>query len=542
MGASFKSPLAQLAAGIVAASLYPGIYFMANNWFVYTRAQILFFIFAIPFFLLAVSIGLYGLGHVLYIKYSEQDLNQLHKTLSAVCYTFCTACVALLFHRSTVDVVGSLSFALVLEAFFLAAVFCTIFFSGTRYVNIFFYSLVAISLISWGTNYLQADNFENPTHASSHQQPIPQIEFKTTPNIYFILLESCHNKRALRDIYAYDNTPFEASLAAKGFTVFDDFFSNYTTTLTSLEATMSMQHHYYSGSIGNCDSRNARDVIGGRSYNPVLKTLKHNRYYIQYVLNSNYCFFSSDLLDYATVQRTGEIGRAFELYRKTFLNDLFNIKSVTQFDDFKNIIKPRIDFAARLKQPVFTFIKLGANHSPATWRGLPASQQRQAQQQWDQDAWKHLAYWIDRYPHILQKSDAELLELVDYILLQDHAACIVLLGDHGAHRFRNIINNDQEPNAYLRKVGVDGKLVAEDMLGVFLGIRLPRGMKMKTIPKSSINLFRALFFTLSDDRRLLDFAQDDSYISRSNGDVFTVISNGMPLEEWRLLSSMPQGR
>lgn len=539
----FNNDTAQLVVGALLAGLYPGVFFMVNNWFIFTTPQILFFVLSTPVFLVFISLAVLGTGTLVHkvVFNNKESFGSIGiaRVLSSVAYVGVCAWVLLLFHRTTVDAFGSLGAAVACELVFLVVVFFVCVFVNMKYVNLFFATLLVMSSVSWVRSLSVA-----PMEALSSEEQLLQREklgsvvFNQKPNIYLILLESYHNREALANIYRYDNGPMESWLSSRGFAIYEEFYSNYDYTLSSAESMFAMEHHYERSARGNDDSLSARDVIGGRRFNPVLQVLKNNDYKVQYLLGNDHLFYGSDYIDYSTVDTSGLWGRAFRLYRKTFLDEFF-IKNKLRFrTNYKEQIPTRIDVAAEAGRPYFTFIKLGARHTPPRWSSLPASHpaRNEARTDWVTEAWKYLDYWEGEYPRYLEEANSELKPVLSQILEIDPGACVILVGDHGAHRYRNIFLGDDNPNVALRSRKVPAIKVGLDYFGVLFAVRVPDGVRFSEVPKSAVNLFRALFVALSGNKWLEEnAAKDESYLIYMD-EAFVVTREGEYLQEWEELT------
>jgi hypothetical protein len=143
------------------------------------------------------------------------------------------------------------------------------------------------------------------------------------------------------------------------------------------------------------------------------------------------------------------------------------------------------------KMPFYIGFKSGAGHTSAnnsiyTWK--------------DKDEWVSSG----NYQELVRKGNQELFEIVDLIVEKDPSAVIVLLGDHGASRLRNIwddaIKGDiASLDALLKQRGESLDTLASDFFGTFLAIRMPeKGDISNGLPMSHVNVFRHIFAALAD--------------------------------------------
>ncbi len=99
--------------------------------------------------------------------------------------------------------------------------------------------------------------------------PISRTDFKSTPNIYFVILDMYARQDVLEQTFGFDNSPFVAKLEKRGFTVDENSFSNYPTTPLTISTAFNMDFYSY-------DKDYSVDLIIGR--NPVVSLLRENGY------------------------------------------------------------------------------------------------------------------------------------------------------------------------------------------------------------------------------------------------------------------------
>ena len=180
-------------------------------------------------------------------------------------------------------------------------------------------------------------------------------------------------------------------------------------------------------------------------------------------------------------------------------------------------MRQRISLAADSPEPYFTLIKPPAtHHTPVTLE------------------WSDLEYWEEAYPKEVEKHNPRFLELVDSIIEADPQAVILMLGDHGAWRYRGLANHDvrTDLSIVLQREGINEHILALDLFGVFQGIRHPGGDPAQLATPSNVNLFRRLFAALADDAGIADLP-DETFFQR-RGDLYVVVRDGRPLERWEL--------
>lgn len=99
--------------------------------------------------------------------------------------------------------------------------------------------------------------------------PISKTDFKSTPNIYFVILDMYARQDVLEHTLGFDNSPFVAKLEKRGFTVDENSFSNYPTTPLTISTAFNMDFYSY-------DKDYSLDLIIGK--NPVISLLREHGY------------------------------------------------------------------------------------------------------------------------------------------------------------------------------------------------------------------------------------------------------------------------
>ena len=107
-------------------------------------------------------------------------------------------------------------------------------------------------------------------HTNDWALPVDDIattSFKKHPNIYVIQPDGYTSFSTLKKApYNYLNTNFEDWLASESFVSYDDFRSNYYSTLTSNSSLFAMRHHYYGNTYkGNLKTFDSQEIIAGNN-------------------------------------------------------------------------------------------------------------------------------------------------------------------------------------------------------------------------------------------------------------------------------------
>jgi len=357
------------------------------------------------------------------------------------------------------------------------------------------------------------------------------VRFTSNPSIYLIHLESYHSPVAMRRLYDFENKEFTGELSAAGFFVSQDNFANYPATLTSIGAMFMQQHHYYSISLGLADAVGARDMVGGRLYNPTLAILKNNGYKIVYLHTDTYNFMGSDSLDWYYPPNV--IHDSLLIFQSDRINKLrakiFRIRKpearMTASSGacaFREILYNSLKNQRADAQPGFYYIKYaGPKHTPPdgtySWK--------------DSDGG-----WTREYIQYVQEANPLILELVHDIVTNDPAAIVILYGDHGAWKYRNIwaggSKEDDVNSLIFERRTISGEDLALDLFGTFMAVRFPNGNSRLLDGESLVNIFRILFSELSGSSALLnDKPSNNSYLEQSRGKLLMLVKDGRALKK-----------
>ncbi|MGG7036030.1 MAG: hypothetical protein ACI7YS_12660 [Flavobacterium sp.] len=321
-------------------------------------------------------------------------------------------------------------------------------------------------------------NFTNSPEWQQQPDNILSCGFKKKPNIYYIQADGYASDINLKGIhYRYDNSKFDRLLEEKGFTLYDDYRSNYGSTLFSNSSAFFMKHHY-------CKEFSkfnyARNLIVGE--NPVLKILKNNNYKTFFITERPYLLMNrpSVYFDYCN----------FKMGEVPYFKDGWNY-----YKEITGEIKKQI--ASNGKSPNFFFIE---KFDPGHIQGSKSNDSSIEKER-------------DTYIGNLQKANVWLNEIVSFIERNDPNSIIIIGADHGG--FVGFECTSQS----IGKI-TDSKLLYS-VFGAKMAIKwndsnhVAYDRKLKT----SVNLFRILFSYLSKDKSFLNNLQPDiSYNSYDPND------------------------
>jgi hypothetical protein len=305
--------------------------------------------------------------------------------------------------------------------------------------------------------------------------------FKKQPNIYVIQPDGYANFSSFKNsLYNYDNTEFKGFLETKGFKTYDNFRSNYFSTLSSNSSMFSMKHHYYGNTtLGISTSHNARNAIVEN--NPVLRTLKYNGYKTFLMLQVPYLLANRPTIDFD--------------YCNMSLDELSYLSK--GFGKHKNLLKDtKAAIKANKSSRNFFFIESMLPSHIVTFYDPSSSAEKEREK------------YLDR----IELANQELREFILFIEEEDPNGIIIIAADHGGYVGLNASSESQ--------VKVDDPLIINSMFASALAIKWPNSEfpKFDNQLNTSVNLFRVLFSFLSNNKSYLDNLQDDkSYIIIRDG-------------------------
>lgn len=311
---------------------------------------------------------------------------------------------------------------------------------------------------------------------------IEQVTFKKRPNVYYIQPDGYVNFSELsNDLYDADTSDFEHFLSANGFTNYDDFRTNYTSTLYSNSSIFSMRHHFY-----KMNSTDYEEPVDARSIivtdNPVLSIFKKNRYTTHLVTERPYFFANHPELGYDFTN----IDQEDLSFISTGLDDKADI-----FGAMNDYLK--VDPATEK----FFFIQIfDPKHITSTVADSEGMAGERA-----------------IYKENLQKSNEKLTRLLSSILAHDDNPLIVIMADHGGY-----VGFEYTRQSHTMTTDRD---LIYSIFSSILTIKWPDGEvpQIGNEIKSPVNLFRVLFSYLGEEPSLLEELEEDaSYIHLREGD------------------------
>lgn len=329
---------------------------------------------------------------------------------------------------------------------------------------------------------------------------ITETRFVSTPNVYLIQPDGFTGFADLREPpYDYPDTTFENWLSQQGFTHYNDFRSNYYSTLTSNATLFSMKHHYYQNTYpGNLKTYRSQAVIVGQ--NAVLDIFKNNGYK-SHLLTDNSFFLTNRRLkgfDFCNIDQADVL-----------FYDTGGIYGTDIVADFEEVLKTNDS------QKNFFFIE---KTIPSHIMYTDARSEGPAMER-------------VRYLERLEVAHDWLTELINLIHTYDDNPLIIIAGDHGGYVGLNSVKETER-----RQLNA---MEAQSVFGSLLTVRWPTGMQPQQFEVgSTVNLFRVLFAELSGDLSLLDHLElNESFLPLYDGgsaDFYRVIDHNNQFEYQKL--------
>lgn len=357
---------------------------------------------------------------------------------------------------------------------FVAICLAIILWKHYRKVVIFQYLLALVAFIK-----IPPMLYEYSTRSEVWLQQPDAIEtaiFKKKPNIYIIQPDGYVNFLELKKgAYNYDNSVFENYLKAKDFKFYDNFRSNYMSTLLSNAALFTMKHHHIIGHENKGALFGLSEKIVGD--NAVLSTLKSNQYKTSLLMEYPYLLMSRPKIgydecniDYSDVPWFG--------------NGAFK-KQYEIIPPLKKAIK------SNTKTSNFYFIeKISPSHITRA----------------ENDA-KDVEGDRESYLKRLETTNNWLKEITTVIIENDPNSLIVISADHGGFVGLDYYGEITEKQTDRDKI--------YSVFSSVLAIKWPEGNAptYDTELTSSVNLFRILFTYLSENESYLNHLEKDQSFS-----------------------------
>ena len=336
-----------------------------------------------------------------------------------------------------------------------------------KYLIVLVFLMAVLPIVKLGNIiYL---NYTNSTEWQLQPDAILKTKFKKNPNVYYIQPHGYTNETNLKgSLYRFDNSDFDGWIKDQKFSLYDDYRSNYSSTLYSNSSCFFMKHHF---SKEFSKFNYARDYIVGR--NPVLEIFKNNNYKTFFITEIPYLLMNRPgvYFDYCN----------YKLAELPFFKD-----GLSCFKEITNEIENQI-VLNRDTSNFFFIEKFNPGHiNPSKIKGSSIEKERL------------------EYLKSLQIANAWLKKTITIIEKNDPNAIIIIGADHGGYVGFEYTSQAQN------KI-TDRKLL-NSIFGAKLAIKW-NGSQHSNYDaqlKTSVNLFRILFSYLSEDKLLLNNLQPDA--------------------------------
>ncbi|PKA83616.1 sulfatase-like protein [Ulvibacter sp. MAR_2010_11] len=311
---------------------------------------------------------------------------------------------------------------------------------------------------------------------------IEQVVFKKRPNVYYIQPDGYLNISEMNTgYYKIDNDDYDSFLKEKGFKLYRDIRSNYTSTLVSNSATFSMMHHYYNNGFNFSEIANAREVI--ISKNAVLDIFKNNNYKTHYIAEISYLLNNFPEMGYDACN--------FDYKDIAFITDGFKRE--------EDIVKPVRKFLNEdTVTSKFFFIEIFKPGHVESDEQKTTGKERE----------------FEMYKEKLKIANERIKNVINLIQENDPEGLIMIMADHGGYAgYDNMLD--------IRKKTMDRDLLYS-AFSTQLSIKWPNNEApvFDTKFNSSVNVFRILFSYMSENEKYLKHLQDEGS--------YTLIEEGAP--------------
>lgn len=306
---------------------------------------------------------------------------------------------------------------------------------------VFFFNLLFLLLITTDTVQLavKANNITKKSLLTKLPEQKRICDSCAKPDVYFILLDEYAGNTELKNLFTYDNTPFENELRQRGFYVTPNSQSNYNYTPFSVASTLNISY------LPLKDTNRS-----GADLNLAYETIRDSRMY-HFFTGNGYTFYNFSVFDFegqpARTHETFLPSRTRLITAQTFLSRmekdiLFNVitrfrskaaqKKLTYYNRDNNERVYRLTFnkaAEKEPAPRFIYTHLMMPHYPYYYDKNGKEREYEELQEGKQ-------VQTAGYTGYLQYANGKILSLVDHILKNAaRPPVIILLGDHGFRHF-----------------------------------------------------------------------------------------------------------
>ena len=333
-----------------------------------------------------------------------------------------------------------LKYTVIIPAFLLASILVAVYLRRTKhqllrivfYLNTLFLLLAAWELFVFGTKSLNT----KPIHTAAISQQLQPCDTCSQPDIYLIVADVYAGAQEVKDLFSFDNSPFERQLESRGFHITHNTFSNYNSTVYSMSSSLNMGYleSLNTTVISHKDMFNCQELI---KKNQLTGFLQKQGYSI-----TNHSFFDvadkDKLVSIPFFPKKRDIFLAQTLFGHVEKHLGFHwatdekIEAIRKVHYINNNIIDSSTTAgldSKKQKPVFTYTHLALPHNPyfydSSGNKIPVSLLT--------DEYK---YRKDAYIQYLVYANKRFLQLIDNILANSaKPPVIVLMSDHGFRQF-----------------------------------------------------------------------------------------------------------
>lgn len=450
----------------LAAGLYPILFYYSNNFsLINSWGHLRYFV--IMFLVLPVS-GIFLLHTLTKGPKFDRYRKYLLPFLNLFIFLF----------LMKVCLYGGLQKKMIVLIVVVSAAFAYFLYKHYKKVVVFQLLLALIGIYTFTNTMISQLNF-----SEEWKQPVDDIadvKLRSKPNIYYIQPDGYVNFSELKKgYYQYDNSVFEQYLSDHGFTNYDDFRTNYASTLSSNSSAFMMKHHYYNNGLSFSEGIDARETI--ISDNTVLTILKNNGYKTHFISEAPYLMVNRPKMGYDYTN--------FSYDEISYLSTGFREKGDV-VEDLKVTLPLDRD------RPKFYFVEF-FNPGHIEGRKENSEGKEMERQQWLES---------------LERANDKLEILISDILKYDPDALVLIMGDHGG-----FVGMDYTNQIYVKTQERD---LVHSIFSSQLSIRWPEGLQPQENLgfQSMVNVFRILFAHLSGENKYLEKLQpDESYVIINEG-------------------------
>ncbi|MFP4467246.1 MAG: hypothetical protein ACLFP1_09355, partial [Candidatus Goldiibacteriota bacterium] len=222
-----------------------------------------------------------------------------------------------------------------------------------RYLNFFSVILISMVLVQsiWGViKYRNAVNLKSKEYASDLAG-----DFKTMPDIYYILVDGKGRSDILKSLYDYDDSGFISALESKGFKVPGRSISNYPSTLLSMASLMNYEYLDSAASRAGKKSDN-RIFLREKIRNSKAVKFLRRKGYKYYVLPGGHS-------DTELINAADRVFRPEGMDINNFYQALFNTTALSIINAFSGADAEPMQYAAHRNRILYNLEKIGETAS-----------------------------------------------------------------------------------------------------------------------------------------------------------------------------------